>query len=198
MSSAAALDHNLCEDTAMLACRVLVLSATIGKAISLESFVSSRSCDRHLRRKAVDLDLRLPLERRRHRYLAKELCGLPLLNCWPLLIVMVTYRRRSHVDREELASMSIPDPCRHRRPRELPSFHFRMPAFGAAFIGSTHSVASGGITAEPWMPSPGGVHSGNTGDRPLEALVPRFATIRRLNEPFSTSGTLGLDHFGIE
>ena len=39
-------------------------------------------------------------------------------------------------------------------------FHFRAAAFGAAFIGSSVSVPFSGITADPWMPMPGGVNSG--------------------------------------
>ena len=69
-------------------------------------------------------------------------------------------------------------------------FHFRAAAFGAAFIGSTHSVCPSGMTADPWMPSPGGVHRGNTVIGPLNPSA-RLATTRRLYTPFCTSGTFG-------
>src|SRR5205823_5136964 len=69
-------------------------------------------------------------------------------------------------------------------------FHFRAAAFGAAFIASVASVASGPMVAALAMPRPGGIHSGVTVIGPLNPSA-RFATTFNWYDPFCTTGTFG-------
>ena len=165
----------------------LVLSAVMGKAISFESFVTSSTVVVTLAGSPRIVTFALPSNGAAMATLQNNCVAWPCSTAGRSIVSVIGGGAIS-IENNWLDTHTGPLPASLTAVTAV--FHLRGTAFGAAFMANVVSVASGAIVAALAMPMPGGVHSGNTVIAPLNPAA-RFATTRRLNEPFCTTGTFG-------